>query len=237
MCACIYSQCSSCVSTHLALIILSPPANNHTYQLYTPPHPTTRSTEEPVPHWLNRMAGGVESAINTYRAASLSMQSLSDTLHQSWRWMAGGATHAQLHSSKSTPVLPGPRHGGSGHVGGGAHMTCPPRTAQDALLDGTIGVDTVHEGRQYEEEEEDGGHVQKQRRDEKPGVYDEKPGVCDEKPGVCDGNGATRGDGSSRREHDAGHAHRRMLMGIARQHRLSHTSSAPQLRSAVDEEH
>lgn len=90
-------------------------------------------TEQPVPSWLNRMAGGVHSAMTTYKAASLSMHQLSEQLHNGWKWMAsGGAVPAQLHACQSTPTLPS-----EGRL---AAPVAPPRRGQDVLLEGTLGV-------------------------------------------------------------------------------------------------
>lgn len=122
------------------------------------------STEHPVPTWLNRMAGGVHSAITTYKAASLSMHHLSEQLHSGWKWMASAtAGPPQLHACYSTPTLP------SQEPGRHTSVVCavPPRRGQDVLLEGTLGCSGTAAACQDDddEEEEDGavnddkGHV------------------------------------------------------------------------------
>lgn len=111
------------------------------------------STEHPVPSWLNRMAGGVHSAISTYKAASLSMHHLSEQLHSGWKWMASaGAVPPQLHACYSTPTLPSQ---------GEERLTstvAPPRRGQDMLLEGTLGEGTLSDEEYTTEEKTDPGH-------------------------------------------------------------------------------
>lgn len=85
------------------------------------------------------MAGGVHSAISTYKAASLSMHQLSEQLHNGWKWMAsGGAVPPQLHACYSTPTLPS-------QEGRLTATVVPPRRGQDMVLEGTLGCDVVNQ--------------------------------------------------------------------------------------------
>lgn len=103
-------------------------------------------TSKPVPLWLNRMAGSVNAAIQTYKTCADGVQKLTSGISQSFKWLTGAEPGSSSSSASLAHIGSSSRHGersgcsrpksGVDQAFGG--MLAMPKDAQPA--DADVGV-------------------------------------------------------------------------------------------------